>query len=92
MTISPLAMRACGGEKGPAATSPVRCCMSCACPYSHERLCSSLACTTALLPPSPWRQAKEALTHPYFDDLDKAVVDMLESAEVRAREADEADV
>lgn len=30
-------------------------------------------------------QAKEALTHPYFSDLDKVTVDALESEEVRQR-------
>jgi hypothetical protein len=39
---------------------------------------------------SPGVQAKDALSHPYFDDLDKATVDLLESPEVRAREAEEA--
>lgn len=31
-------------------------------------------------------QAKEAMRHPYFDDLDKEAVDLLESAIIRARE------
>jgi serine/threonine protein kinase len=30
--------------------------------------------------------AKEALNHPYFDDLDKAAVDLLEGDVIRARE------
>ena len=30
-------------------------------------------------------QAKDALSHPYFDDLEKAEVDALESEVVRAR-------
>lgn len=29
-------------------------------------------------------QAKEALKHPYFDDLDKATVDALENPELEA--------
>jgi len=32
------------------------------------------------------RQAKEALDHPYFDTLDKATVDLLESETIRNRE------
>lgn len=32
-------------------------------------------------------QAKDALHHPYFDDLDKDEVDLLESESIRAREA-----
>jgi hypothetical protein len=35
-------------------------------------------------PPPPAVQAKEALTHPYFDDLDKAAVDALENPELEA--------
>jgi hypothetical protein len=31
-------------------------------------------------------QAKDALVHPYFDDLDKATIDLLESETVRLRE------
>lgn len=33
-------------------------------------------------------QAKDALHHPYFDDLDKAAVDALENPELEEREAD----
>lgn len=33
-------------------------------------------------------QAKDALNHPYFDDLDKATVDLLESEEIRERDAE----
>ncbi len=32
------------------------------------------------------RQAKDALRHPYFDDLNKANIDELESDAIRARE------
>ena len=32
-------------------------------------------------------QAKEAINHPYFDDLDKATVDLLENPVVRTRDA-----
>lgn len=35
-------------------------------------------------------QAKEAINHPYFDDLDKVTVDALESQEVRDRMAEAA--
>lgn len=31
-------------------------------------------------------QAKDAINHAYFDDLDKAEVDLLESESIRARE------
>lgn len=31
-----------------------------------------------------WLQAKEALKHPYFDDLDKVTVDALENPELEA--------
>jgi hypothetical protein len=31
-------------------------------------------------------QAKDALVHPYFDDLDKATIDLLESETVQLRE------
>ena len=31
-------------------------------------------------------QAKDALSHAYFEDLDKAEVDLLESETIRARE------
>ena len=31
-------------------------------------------------------QAKHALVHPYFDDLDKATIDLLESETIRLRE------
>ena len=37
---------------------------------------------------SPRSQAKDALKHPYFDDLDKAKIDLLESKEIREREAE----
>lgn len=36
-----------------------------------------------------WLQAKEAMEHPYFNDLDKASVNALESDIVRARENEE---
>ena len=34
-------------------------------------------------------QAKEALKHPYFDNLDKATIDLLESETLRERDAAE---
>ena len=34
----------------------------------------------------PLMQAKDALVHPYFDELDKATIDLLESETVRLRE------
>ena len=34
-------------------------------------------------------QAKEAMKHPYFDDLDKATIDLLESETLRERDASE---
>lgn len=34
-------------------------------------------------------QAKDALEHPYFDDLDKAAINALESDVIRARELEE---
>ena len=34
----------------------------------------------------PSTQAKHALVHPYFDDLDKAAIDLLESETIRLRE------
>jgi hypothetical protein len=33
-------------------------------------------------------QAKEALKHPYFDDLDRVAVDALENAELRGYDDD----
>ena len=33
-----------------------------------------------------WAQAENALKHPYFDDLDKATIDLLESKVIRDRE------
>lgn len=36
-------------------------------------------------------QAKDALNHPYFDDLDKAAVEALESEVIRTREREERD-
>ena len=64
------------------------CCCCCAtwsafacCP--HVRRAAHLG-TTRVGPPS--MQAKDALVHPYFDDLDKATIDLLESETVRLRE------
>ena len=34
-------------------------------------------------------QAKDALEHPYFDDLDKTTINALESDVIRAREQEE---
>ncbi len=39
-----------------------------------------------LSPFLPSLKAKDALDHPYFDDLDKATIDLLESEAIRARD------
>lgn len=38
--------------------------------------------------PPPFLQAKDALNHPYFADLDKATVDKLENPAIAERDQD----
>lgn len=55
-------------------------------PFDLPSLPLPTACPLPLPSPAlPAPQAKEALTHPYFSDLDKVTVDALESEEVRQR-------
>lgn len=56
----------------------------------HARQCE-VTCTVAdaARPLSPFHpQAKDALHHPYFADLNKDAIDMLEAPEVRLRDRD----
>lgn len=59
---------------------PLACCMG-GCCESQPR--------TGLNAPPCRLQAKDAMDHPYFDDLDKDTVDLLENPELAARGDDE---
>lgn len=54
-------------------------CLPAICWLSHRTVRTSAAARHA-------SQAKDAIVHPYFDDLDKATVDLLESDVIRARD------
>lgn len=63
----------------------LRCCAICSgfacCPYVRK---AATFGHDSCDPPS--MQAKDALVHPYFDDLDKATIDLLESETIRLRD------